>query len=379
MEIKCTSCGKEVTPLELYDGSWSCPSCRHALVDHMDQFVITHDNEELFRQSEILYANWLFNRDGTANISAVDQAVRLCRQSARMGNPKALARLAYYYDKDYAGKGCSEITRFKIAFNYYSMICYCGISEVETQTGLPPLSWGELREKTAHSMLQMLATAPIELRENSIYSFKTNYDRLQLELGLTTTLTASERASAKGSVQERVFGVFCSCLNKQRAPLFGVFKLTVGELIEIYKKPFPGKEEKIPHALYWLTTGKKVLLAYIEKDAVSESSSKFQRLSTQSSVEDMVDKFDNSEELWVFFFNHNGGHKYIGSVSKRDKIQKTIFGRTGTDILKTMIQNGNYNFYTFYDDDVYQYMKQSNPADATKALVDKICNGGDEI
>ena len=135
MEMKCTTCGKEVTPLELYDGTWSCPSCRNPLVDHLDQFVINYDNEELFTQSEILYSNWLFNNDGSTGLSSIDKAVRLCRESARMGNPKAIARLAFYYDKDYVGRECSETTRFKIAFNYYSMICYSGLDEASRADG----------------------------------------------------------------------------------------------------------------------------------------------------------------------------------------------------------------------------------------------------
>ena len=127
-----------------------------------------------------------------------------------------------------------------------------------------------------------------------------------------------------------------------------------------------------------LWIAQKILFAYIKSDDISNSDKMFNRLSTQSSVEAMVDDHEDEQEIWTFFFNHNGGHKYL-KLSKRDKIQRRIFGRVGTDLLKTMLQNGNYNFYTFYDDDIYQYMKQSNASDATRALVEKICNGGDEI
>jgi hypothetical protein len=104
----------------------------------------------------------------------------------------------------------------------------------------------------------------------------------------------------------------------------------------------------------------------------------FSRLSTKNSVESMVDGFTDDEYIWTFFFNHNGGHKYLNQ-QKRDKVLKTIYGRVGTDLLKTMLQNGNQKFYAFYDDDIYQLMKQGNASDATIALVDKICNGGEEI
>ena len=192
-------------------------------------------------------------------------------------------------------------------------------------------------------------------------------------------MVVSERSDERIGFHDRIFNVFCSCLNKQRAPLFGAFKLRVGDLIELYKKPLPTNEEKVPYALYWLTTNKKVLFAYIKTDKISKGDQMFSRLSTQSSVEAMVDNHEDDEELWTFFFNHNGGHKYLSSPSKRDKVQRTIFGRVGTDLLKTMLQNGNSSFYTFYDDDIYQYMKQNNASDATRMLVEKICNGGEEI
>ena len=51
MDIKCTTCGKDVTPLELYDGCWACPSCRSMLRDFQTDFVVNADNEELFVQS----------------------------------------------------------------------------------------------------------------------------------------------------------------------------------------------------------------------------------------------------------------------------------------------------------------------------------------
>ena len=378
MEIKCTTCGKEVVPLELYDGSWSCPSCRNALVDHLDQFVINHDNEELYCQAEILYANWLFNSDGSAGLSSVDKAVRLCREAARMGNPKALARLAYFYDKDYVGRECSETTRFKIAYNYYSMIVFSGLRTVETAAGIPAFDWTKLREQTARYMIQMLASTPPELRESVVYGLKSNLDRVESELGITVNYTASEESAEKITVNDRIFTVLTSTVNKQRAPLFGAFNIRVKDLIELYKKPMPGKEEKVPHALYWLTTNKKLLLSYINEDDITSSEKMFSRLSTQSSVEAMIDANGDDEKLWIFFFNHNGGHRFLNSTAKRDKIQNTIYGRVGTDLLKTMLQNGNSNYYTFYDDDIYHNMRQGNLVEATKNLVDKICNGGDE-
>ena len=124
MEITCTHCGKEIAPLELYNGTWSCPRCRNPIEDKQSTLKITKENEELFRQGELLYAKWLFSRTGGTDISIVDKAISLCRASARQGNPKAMARLGFYYDKDYIGDNFTEATRVKLAYQYYSQVCY---------------------------------------------------------------------------------------------------------------------------------------------------------------------------------------------------------------------------------------------------------------
>jgi len=160
-------------------------SGKHRIIERIDHFVITSDNEELYRQAELLYAEWLFNRDGKVSIDAVDRAIELCRQSAEMGNPKALARLAYFYEKDYVVTGTDEQAHLKIAHKYYSMVCFSGVSEIEVSDGCSPVQWGKIRLYTARAMLRMLAIAPAELQENGMYSYKSNCERAQTELGLS--------------------------------------------------------------------------------------------------------------------------------------------------------------------------------------------------
>ena len=121
------------------------------------------------------------------------------------------------------------------------------------------------------------------------------------------------------------------------------------------------------------------MFSYIKSDEVSSSEKMFSRLSTENSVKSMVDRFDDNEYLWTFFFNNNGGHKYLNSQKKRKKVQDAIFGRVGTDQLKTMLLNGNRKIYTFYDDDIYQFMKRGNIAEAVTELVNKISNANEEI
>lgn len=157
---------------------------KHKMIEQMEHFKITLENEELYRQSELLYAKWLFNKDGKVTMNTVDQAVTLCLRSAEMGNPKALVRLAYFYDKNYIALDGNDQTHFKIAYNYYTMVCFSGISEIEVRPGCPPIQWRSVREEAARAMLRMLSTAPSELQENPMYDYRTNYDRVQMEFGL---------------------------------------------------------------------------------------------------------------------------------------------------------------------------------------------------
>ncbi len=380
MDIKCTTCGKDVTPLELYDGYWSCPNCRNLLSDFQSDFVVNADNEELFLQSELLYASWLFNRDGRASDVTVKKAVDLCKRSARMGNPKALARLAFFYEKGYIDKNYTDVMRYKIAYEYYSSICYSGLGSVEVKDDLPPVKWKELCEKTAYAMLYMLVAAPMELQATKTYSFINNLERVRNEMGIEVDLTGFDKTGSHVNIADRAFAMLCSCTNKHRAPLFCAFQIKASSLKELYERPMPGAEHKIPKAMTWLGKNKKVYLAYMRSSYIKDGSKSFTRILTTKALDTLSSEIGDNEYVWAFFFNNNGGHEYLGNKKKRQAVQKIFCGERelGSDILKMMLQNGNRNFYAFYDDDIYHFMKHANESDATRALIDKVCNGGDD-
>ena len=119
-------CGKEVEqPLELYDGSWACPYCKREMGGDFSAFSITEENEELYILSERSYYRWLTNMKllrGKAAQKLIDRAVELCRESAQLGNPLAVLRLGFFYDKDYVEVNRSEAVRCRIAYAYYSAV-----------------------------------------------------------------------------------------------------------------------------------------------------------------------------------------------------------------------------------------------------------------
>jgi len=375
MEITCTACGKEISPLELYDGTWSCPYCRNLLIDQQSDLKITAENEELFRQGEMLYAQWLFNRDGRASIALVEKAISLCRLSARQGNPKAIARLGYYYDKDYIGGNFTEAMRVKLAYTHYSQVCYSGLAEVETEQGVQKMDWHDVCVKTAQAMLFMLSQAPAEIQESKTYNLKANLERLRSELGEDVNFAGYITSYYKLSNKERLFSMLLSCMDKQRAPLFGAFRLAVGDIKELYERAWPGDEEKRPSALEFIAS--KVFLSYIKVAELNEAGGRFQRLGTSSVFERLFEEHDESDMIWLFFFNNNGGHKYLGSKGKRKQVNDVLCPKgEATDTLKRLLQFGKSSFHTFYDDDIYQHSKQKKLPEATKDLIEQVCNGG---
>ena len=132
-------CGKEVEqPLELYDGSWACPYCKREMGGDFSAFSITEENEELYILSERSYYRWLTNMKllrGKAAQKLIDRAVELCRESAQLGNPLAVLRLGFFYDKDYVEVNRSEAVRCRIAYAYYSAVCFSD-AELKEESGV---------------------------------------------------------------------------------------------------------------------------------------------------------------------------------------------------------------------------------------------------
>ena len=144
---------------------------------------------------------------------------------------------------------------------------------------------------------------------------------------------------------------------------------------ELYERAWPGDEEKIPSALDFIA--KKVFISYVKASELTAASGRFNRLGTSSSFERMFEDLEESDMIWIFFFNNNGGHKYLGSKGKRKAVNNVLYAdAAATDTLKRLLQFGKTSFHTFYDDDIYQYSRQKSLPDATRDLIEQVCTGG---
>ena len=174
--MNCEKCKTAIDqPLELYNGEWACPNCKAKLGSVMSDFEINADNEQLFNLAECSYYTWLDeashgNAEGARE--NLEKAIELTREAAAMGNPEAVIRLGYYYDKDYTEVNRSEATRCRAAYAYYSAVCYASSELKVAKEGVKgTYDFHAMRVRAARYMLKMLAAAPEELTVNKLFVF----------------------------------------------------------------------------------------------------------------------------------------------------------------------------------------------------------------
>ena len=185
----CEKCKHTIEqPLELYNGEWACPDCKAKLGGVMSDFEITADNEQLFKLAECCYHNWL---EGASRGEAervreqLEKAIEFTREAAAMGNPEAVVRLGYYYDKDYTEVNKSEAARCRAAYAYYSAVCYASSELKVAKEGVKGVyDFRAIRIKAAGYLLKMLASAPEELTSSDKFNYENNLAMIKERLGV---------------------------------------------------------------------------------------------------------------------------------------------------------------------------------------------------
>ena len=367
----CQQCHKKVeTPLELYDGGWACPHCKHGLMSAFSDFSVTRENEELFTLSERSYYRWLTNaRRGQEGRAWLDKAVELCRESARLGNPLAVTRLGYYYDKDYVEENRSEAVRCRIAYAYYSAVCFSD-AELKVQEGvLGRYEWKQIRVRAAEMMLNMLAFAPEELTALDKFNFAYNRSRVRAKLGIDT---AAERVEPMRVGRDRqTFETLYSCFAKQRAPLFGIFRLSGEELKRLFGMSVGNRFDACRMAERGLYLG---IIACGRGGGVAEDGGTFTALRNRARIGQVLVETEDGASLCLYFFNESGGHRFFGRYGL-GAIRKALEANRFA-LVKRLIDDGGRMDYTFLDDDVYLYKTTARGgADAVKKLINAVCEG----
>ena len=341
--------------LELYDGQMASLATKRLISDTVPELKFTARGRELFALSESLYCKWLESGD---DYSLVEKAVELCREAVSLGEPQAVVKMAFYYDKDYLATDRTEEFRCRVACDYYSKVVYCEETP-RSFDGASPDCWEELQRTAARMFVDMLAGAQKSLSDyaDGKYSCAENVRRIQAKFGIT-----SDRVKLAGNPLESgekfAETVLISCKrNRTRAPLFGIIRLSAGEV----KSMFAPKSEAMKlcgDVNIWLEDNGRVF-----------------RVNNTSAFRTALENMQGSE-IWLYFVNNDaGGHKYLSGKQRKDLCElmlKDNFARF-TRLTDSADERGK-SRYVFSDDDVQFFIngKLTSVKSALDGLIDRV-------
>ena len=363
----CQKCKKNIKPLELYNGDWACPTCKGKAVLTVASIAVkvNKENDETFKLSELCYLRALkCQRDARKYEEKLGMAIDYCRTAARMGNPKALIRLGFYYEYGYISADSAE--SFRIAYEYYKLV-WSNTPEMEDR--LPDRDYAEsckkLRSAAAKHYLELLKKLPESYRRVGNLNYHDEKSKI-----IAKGLTVPDDNGADSLMEENrvahVLSTLQSCFSKERAPLFGVIRLEkgeYGELRAIGASSKGGSSSKI------VDIAKKLLIVLFDAD-----SGEFRTVKTADDSAAIAAE----NAYYLYFFNANGQHDI--SARKCTKIGNALRRSAGLGeysgvkrIIEAMSRNVSQTDYIFSEDDVLMYKSRLEPFwHATDDLIDAV-------
>ena len=288
----CPHCSKNIVkPLELYNGDWACPSCKNTVGIQSITVKVNKENDETFKLSELCYLRALKKQKDIAGYEReLAMAIEYCRTAARMGNPKALIRLGFFYERGYISADAMESAR--IAYEYYKLV-WGSMPEMAERPADRDYaeSCKKLRCAAAKLYLELLKRNDSFRRAGIDYAA----ERAKIiEKGLTVPDDDGVERMIEDSRISRVISVLSSCYNRERAPLFGIMRLDKGEygLLRDVKTD-KGDDCKL------LEFAKKLLIVLFDAD-----SGDFRTVKTESDAIDI----EGGGAYYLYFFNAGGAH-----------------------------------------------------------------------
>ena len=371
--MKCNHCNHEIKqPLELYDGAWACPRCRKYLFDMQggsQSFKITPDNDELFQLSELYYFHWLSG----GSEEELKNAITFCRQAAYAGHPGALTRLGYYYDKDYDEVNRSESVRCRFAYRCYMKVCRNGL---ESNTSKSTFDFEGWQKYTAILLTRMLQSAPEDVRmfvKHDLSEIRDIASRYGVPFNERAVqyMSATEEEGLPKSCED----FLKSMKSNVRAPLIGVFRLTVEQFAMLLAKGSKG-------GLYErVIKGKANIIAV-------PSSDECYHLNTAKSMDDFVSDYAE-ETITLIVVNHMGKHLYLNG-SAIDTVYEALTAEDREDgtrdalALELHTEAKRYHVeMVLFDDDVHYFKnnlhgsKNYITSEAVRLLIHSICQERD--
>lgn len=361
----CSNCNKNIVkPLELYNGDWACPSCKTVVSVKSIAVKVNKENDETFKLSELCYLRALKSqKDAALYERELSMAIEYCRTAARMGNPKALIRLGFYYEYGYITADVTE--SFRIAYEYYKLV-WSSTPEMEERPADRDYAESciKLRSAAAKHYLELLKKLPESFRHVGELNYHDEREKIVAK-GLTVPDDDGADRVVGESRAAHVLAVLQSCFNKERAPLFGIMRIEKGEYAELsaIRTADKNSESKL------LTFARKMLIVLLDAD-----NGEFRTIKTADDCGDI-----NPESAYYLYFFNGGGTHGI-SESKRRRIAKTLRQNTGLGeysgvkrIIDAMSAAAVQTDFIFSEDDVLMYKSRLESfAHATEDLINKV-------
>ncbi len=364
MKLYCENCGKEVEFYERYNGKTFCSRCFRASEE--SSLTVTKENEENFRLSELCLFRYLTETD-TVNSkkrnrrSILDDAIKLCSESAKHGHPKAVFRMGFYNEyfmEDTRG----EAERVMRAFEYYYRVFdpkgelkFATLSQdgyvSNTISSVDELD--ALKLEAAKRILELFRRYDyvFGLREKKDSRFKDARDKI---VSRYTNLRAAATIAAGGenTIVKAIYKTLSACFDDNvRPPLFGFYRITGAELRELLSIAYNPKEG-IMHEMRILS--EKLLFSYAFCEANGSFTSKggrFFRIRNAIFPDDRTNQNAVSDTDYVYFtfYNEKGKHGKI-----RAKQVTTIYNELFEDNVRMaeLVSSTSKRELTVFGDDI---------------------------
>lgn len=377
--MKCGFCNTVIDrPLELYDGRWCCPNCKKDVFPDTDsEFVIDALGRELYVRSQEYYFKWLTSKDEDkkTRFRYLDRAVNLCCEAAFRSHPRALMRMGYYYENAYIDFNKSQAERWAVAYFYYKAVCFNVHKGAQTQTGKEEYAdeITDIKLECAKRLAVMLKKPPREIARKG--SFDGYVDFNEMRRAVLDRIKELGGEYDEGEFQLTVqheydnadiaFAALRSCFDEERAPIFGIFKLSKQEA----QKLFVEQDKDGFSILEKIGRDTKLKIAEIFDD--KEVEGKFYEFKNSDAI---VRYMENCPDkgIYICFINSEGGHKYL-KKRQINAFAKSLTANNNAHI-KQLIAAKKYNASVFYDDDIYKFTEKRTAMDnIAEKFVAEIC------
>ena len=376
----CTNdrCKKEFSkPLELFNGVLTCPFCKKE-INLIQDLKLTKENEELFELSEIYYFRYLSPQSIDAKNSAnrldlkptelLDMAIKYCKESANLGNPKAVYRMGFY-NEYYMQSSRAKKDRICLAFDYYESLCYHSKDNVETTAGAVSMTNSEfkaLKRASAKRILELLANNEKEFEGIRKYDKKSNIARIEKLYGNlgAQIVTNESKLSKVNSIYQTLFNCFAK--GSARKPLFGLYFVTGQELKELFEGNSASRN----------FVGKGLDLWIFESDTLCNFKPNTYpvRLKNRAKIDSVLSMIKDDGCYYVYFFNSVAKLTLLSKLNRKNV--KASLEKNDFELVKEFPDTvNNVLEYLFYEDDIYYFKKGFGVKGCVNSLLNYINEG----